>query len=440
MLAIAVTLTALSIVAAARGQDGGQATAADYARYAATHHGDPARGRALFGDPKRLACSRCHRARGQGGDIGPDLSDIGGKFDRPLLVESILEPSRQIVEGYRTTTIATRDGRVLSGIARDESAAGLVLIDADGQMQRVKAGDIENRKIDGTSLMPSSLTTGISPAEFADLIAFLESLRSTGPITLPEEFTWTRVTGGITGATAMAIAPDGRVFVCEQTGALRIVKGGRLLDAPFLTAMVDSTWERGVIGVAIDPQFTSNSYVYVNCVLREPYPHHRLSRFTARGDIADPRSEKVLLEGDDQTKMGGVTPNGHQGGAIHFGKDGKLYIAFGEQTAGAPAQAMDSLLGKLLRLNADGSMPEDNPFYKKARGKYRAIWRSGCAIRSRSPCSRRRAGSSSMTWGSLPGRRSTRVFPAPTTAGRRARARQRSRGFAGRSTTTRWPR
>ena len=346
-------------------------------RDAATHRGDPARGRALFADPKRLVCTRCHRARGQGGDIGPDLSDIGGKFDRPLLVESILEPSRQIVDGYRITTIATKDGRVLSGIARDESAAGLVLIDADGKKHPVRTDEIENRKFDTASLMPSSLSSGITPAELADLIAFLETLRSTGPITVPEGFTWTRVTGGITGATAMAIAPDGRVFVCEQTGAVRIVKGGRLLDAPFLSVQVDSTWERGVIGVAIDPQFASNHYIYVNHVLREPYPHHRVSRFTARGDVAEPKSEKVLLEGDDQTKMGGVTPNGHQGGAIHFGKDGKLYVAFGEQTAGAPSQAMDSLLGKLLRLNADGSIPEDNPFYKKTRGKYRAIWALG---------------------------------------------------------------
>jgi putative heme-binding domain-containing protein len=377
LLASGVAALGLSVAATSSAQDVGQATAVEHARYAATHRGDPARGRALFTDLKRLACTRCHRARGQGGDIGPDLSDIGGKFDRSLLVESILEPSSQIVEGYRTTTIATKDGRVLSGIAREESAAGLVLVDADGKKHRVQAHDIANRKIDGTSLMPSGLSTGISPAEFADLIAFLETLRSTGPITVPEDFTWTRVTGGITGATAMAVAPDGRIFICEQTGAVRIVNGGRLLAAPFLTMRVDSTWERGVIGVAIDPEFERNQFVYVNHILREPYPHHRLSRFTARGDIAEPNSEKVLLEGDDQTKMGGVVPAGHQGGAIHFGNDGKLYWALGEQTAGAPSQAMDTLLGKLLRLNPDGSIPEDNPFYAKTRGKYRAIWALG---------------------------------------------------------------
>jgi putative heme-binding domain-containing protein len=377
LAALAVALTGSGAATGARAQDGGKATAADYAQFAATHDGDPARGRALFADTKRLACTRCHRARGQGGDIGPDLSDIGGKFDRPLLVESILDPSRQIVEGYRTTTVATKDGRVFSGIARDETPAGLVLVDADGKKHPVRSGEIENRKLDTASLMPSSLAAAISPAEFADLIAFLETLRATGPITLPQGFTWTRLTKEISGATAMAVAPDGRVFVCEQTGALRIVKGDRLLAAPFLTLTVDSTWERGLIGVAIDPEFASNNYVYVNHVMRAPYPHHRLSRFTARGDIAEPNSEKILLEGDDQTKMGGVTPNGHQGGAIHFGKDRKLYLALGEQTAGAPSQAMDSLLGKLLRLNADGSIPTDNPFYNKTRGKYRAIWALG---------------------------------------------------------------
>ena len=190
----------------------------EYARFAATNHGDAGRGRALFADLKRLACARCHRARGLGGEIGPDLSDIGGKFDRALLVESVLDPSRQIVEGYRTTTIATTDGRVKSGIARDETAAGLVLLDAEGKKHSVRANEIEERKLGTTSLMPAGLAAGISLAEFADLIAYLESLRSTGPITLPRAFVWERVATGITGATAMAIAPDGRVFVCEQTG------------------------------------------------------------------------------------------------------------------------------------------------------------------------------------------------------------------------------
>jgi glucose/arabinose dehydrogenase len=93
--------------------------------------------------------------------------------------------------------------------------------------------------------------------------------------------------------------------------------------------------------------------------------------------VARPGSEKVLLEGDDQTKQGGTVPAGHQGGALHFGKDGKLYIALGDQTAGKPAQELNSLLGRLLRINADGSIPGDNPFVLRAKGKYRATWALG---------------------------------------------------------------
>ena len=118
---------------------------------------------------------------------------------------------------------------------------------------------------DHTSLMPDGLAAGLSQRDFADLIAYLEGLRTagqgtpgsgiTGPISLPPGFSSDRVATGITGATAMAVAPDGRVFVCEQTGTLRVVKDGTLLREPFVTVDVDSTWERGLIGVALDPRF-----------------------------------------------------------------------------------------------------------------------------------------------------------------------------------------
>jgi putative heme-binding domain-containing protein len=210
----------------------------EYVRYAHNHAGDAARGRALFFNDKRAACARCHRANGQGADLGPDLSDVGGKYERALLIESLLDPSRQIVEGYRVTMVATTSGRILSGIVKGESDREITLVDAEGHKQVVSKGEISERKPIATSLMPDVIAAGLTPAQFADLVAYLQGLRSAGqgtpgsdtrgPITLPTGFSVEWVATGITGATALAIAPEGRAFICEQTGAVRVFKNGVL--------------------------------------------------------------------------------------------------------------------------------------------------------------------------------------------------------------------
>jgi putative heme-binding domain-containing protein len=359
----------------------------DALREAAMNNGgDPKRGQALFASPN-TNCATCHKVHGQGGDVGPDLSQIGGKFDRTHLIESILDPSAEITQGYHATIIETKSGRVFTGIVKSESPTSVTLLDGEGKQVTVALRDIESRTMSKVSLMPSGLADGMTPAEFTDLIAYLTTLRTgraptpgegtTGPLTLPEGFKAEVVAGGLNGATALEVAADGRIFVCEQTGTLRVIKHGKLLAEPFVTLPVDATWERGLIGVTVSPDFPRTPHVFVCYVAAKPYPHHVVSRFTARGDVAEPGSERILLEGDDQTKLGGTVPSGHQGGAIHFGKDGKLYIAIGDQTAGGPAQELNSLLGRLLRINPDGSIPDDNPFFAKATGKYRATWALG---------------------------------------------------------------
>ncbi len=358
-----------------------------YERRALTHAGDAGRGRQLFLDEKRTKCVICHKVDGRGGEAGPDLSAVGGKLGRPHLIESLLEPSRQMVEGYRTSVLALKDGRVLTGIVRSESEKDLTLADVEGKKHVVATADIEERQESAVSLMPLGLEKQLTPEEFTDLIAFLESRRLSGKgtpgshvsggMTLPEGFQVEIVATGLTGATALETLSDGRVLICEQTGALRVVKEGKLLPEPVLTVAVDSYWERGLIGVTVDPGFPRSPFVYVCYVAKTPYPHHRISRFLMRGDVADPASEMVLLEGDDQTKLGGHVPAGHQGGGLHFGTDGKLYVGIGEQTAGKPAQDLGTFQGKLLRINPDGSIPSDNPFFEQAKGKYRAIWALG---------------------------------------------------------------
>lgn len=196
--------------------------------------------------------------------------------------------------------------------------------------------------------------------------------RPAGPIRVAEGFSWTEAARGLTAATAMEVTPDGRVLVCEQTGALRVIERGKLVERPVLKVKVDASWERGLIGVTVDPAFADNGFLYVTYVSPTPWPHHVVSRFDASG------KEMILLEGDNQQKMRGTIKNGHQGGAMHFGRDGKLYISIGDQTSNDPAQEMDTFLGKILRINADGAIPVDNPFYATAEGKYRAIWALGC--------------------------------------------------------------
>lgn len=190
--------------------------------------------------------------------------------------------------------------------------------------------------------------------------------------TLPAGFTETQIAVGLSNPTAMEFAPDGRLFVCQQGGQLRVIKNGVLLSTPFLALSVDSAGERGLLGIAFDPNFSTNNFVYVyyTSVTNSP-KHNRVSRFTANGDVAVANSEVIILTLDP------LTATNHNGGAIHFGPDGKLYVAVGENAVRNNAQIFGNRLGKMLRINSDGSIPTDNPFYTTASGLNRAIWSLG---------------------------------------------------------------
>ncbi|MGH9203493.1 MAG: PQQ-dependent sugar dehydrogenase, partial [Vicinamibacterales bacterium] len=143
-----------------------------------------------------------------------------------------------------------------------------------------------------------------------------------------------------------------------------------MLATPFLSVNVNSSGERGLLGIAFDPNFSSNQFVYVYYTTAASPIHNRVSRFTANGDIGT--SESVILELDDLS-----TATNHNGGALHFGDDGKLYIAVGENATPSNAQTLSNLHGKILRINSDGSIPADNPFFNTATGKNQAIWALG---------------------------------------------------------------
>jgi glucose/arabinose dehydrogenase len=172
----------------------------------------------------------------------------------------------------------------------------------------------------------------------------------------------------------MAVAPDGRIFVTQKGGALRVVRNNALLSQPFLTVSVNAVGERGLLGVAFDPDFQSNRFVYVYYTTAAAPIHNRVSRFTASAsnpDVAEAGSELPILN------LPTLGATNHNGGAIHFGSDGKLYVAVGENAVPANAQSLNTPLGKLLRINTNGSIPTDNPFYSQTTGVNRAIWALG---------------------------------------------------------------
>ena len=219
-------------------------------------------------------------------------------------------------------------------------------------------------------------------------LLILTSLFLVGPLfsaratTIPVGFSETTVVSGLSNPTAFAMTPDGRIFVTQQGGAVRVIKNGALLGTPFLTRTVNSSGERGMLGIAFDPDFTNNHYVYLYYTTNTPAAHNKVVRVTANGDVETVGSEITIL---DLNNLSSAT--NHNGGALHFGLDGDLYVAVGENANGSNSQTLNNLLGKILRLDVrdgadpdtlpDALIPTDNPFYGTASGNNRLIWARG---------------------------------------------------------------
>jgi glucose/arabinose dehydrogenase len=203
-----------------------------------------------------------------------------------------------------------------------------------------------------------------------------------GAVELPPRFTDSPpVVSGLTDPMDMEFAPDGRLFVAEQAGRVRIAKpDGTLATFLNISTKVDSTGPRGLQALTFDPSFTSNRYVYLHYTRKATSTtpvHNRIVRVTANanGTKMVSGSEKLILRLNNQST------DQHHGGAIDFGPtDGKLYIVTGDNRDNQTppkAQQLNNLFGKMLRINKDGTIPTDNPFYTTASGNNRAIWALG---------------------------------------------------------------
>src|SRR5437867_211247 len=208
-----------------------------------------------------------------------------------------------------------------------------------------------------------------------------------GAIAVPPDFDEQIIVQGLDRPTAFAYAPDGRLFIAEKAGRIRVVTAdGDLLPTPFVTVPVNTDNDRGLVGIAIDPEFLDNHYVYLayttNLVPSSPRNRysriHRITRMTANGNVAVPGSEVILVDNIPSDI------DSHTGGSLRFGSDGKLYISTGDgsdydtvNSLALRSMDIDQLVGKILRINPDGTVPSDNPFYSTPGAIRSKVWQYG---------------------------------------------------------------
>jgi glucose/arabinose dehydrogenase len=201
-------------------------------------------------------------------------------------------------------------------------------------------------------------------------VTFTITIDNDDTLVIPLGFTVSLVATGLNAPTAFAVLED-RILACEQYAGVVEMSGGQKRTLVELNLHVgDLGSELGALGLVVDPGFVSNGFFYVYYTHTAGFgADSRVSRFTYATNGTVTGSEQVLLE----LGAGGI----HNAGGLKFGPDGKLYISAGENGVPANAQTLTNLQGKILRLNSDGTIPSDNPFYFTASGKNRAIWAYG---------------------------------------------------------------
>ncbi|MBI4289230.1 MAG: PQQ-dependent sugar dehydrogenase [Chloroflexi bacterium] len=199
--------------------------------------------------------------------------------------------------------------------------------------------------VDAPPWSVSSILVGV------ELPIIEEQFRTPEPVGVSVEV----VASGLEVPWAMAFTPDGRLLVTERAGRIRVIRNGVLGAEPFATVGASQWEEGGLLGLAVDPGFSENQYVYIYYTYMdgEGVPWNRVARLTDNEGYG--REMKVLV---DRIPAGPF----HNGGRIRFGPDGKLYVTTGDATQPETAQDLGSLAGKVLRVNSDGSVPADNPF------------------------------------------------------------------------------
>ena len=411
-LALNVAMAVMLIVGTTHRSDAADAEVADddggkmreeYAAFAHSHSGDPARGKAIFANAATANCVKCHSTDGSRVGAGPDLSSVGDKFELPELVRSILEPSARIAVGYGNTIVQTDAGTVHAGVLQRMTGEWIELLDAESRPVRIPREEVVDAQESDLSLMSAGVEKTMSREEFVDLLAYLQSLRQalspTASRSTPNEIPLCVAPAAFVPLFSDEIRlnhpvwigripGDGqRYVVLEHAGMSWIVDkspdGDRQTPLLDLTGVVRPGGATGLLGLAFHPQFAENRRYFLKYhIVDEGQIYSIVEERTFADDFTGDSGEppRELL------RIASVTQD-HNGGCITFGPDGYLYVGTGDtgpqRDPRGHGQDLGSLLGKMLRIEvdrpADGkpySIPADNPFVGVA-GVQPEIWAYG---------------------------------------------------------------
>ncbi|MDA7526087.1 PQQ-dependent sugar dehydrogenase [Verrucomicrobiales bacterium] len=367
-------------------------TVQEYRNQARRQEGDSERGAKIFVN-ERAMCSQCHTTDGSGDKAGPDLQSAGDKFSRDDLIQSVLEPSATIMMGYALTLVETHQDGEFAGIVRDVSETELVLAGVGDVRQKIPRASIKSQTTSKASFMPSGLHANLTPIEFADLIAYLESLKhkesalanaagtpniitkTAQPVILhpflsePNQFhkpVWFEEHPLVEDVYVLVEQEKARISVIDKRGGEESIT--LLVD---LIEEVYTAPNEGLLGFDFHPDFANNRAYYIM---------HEIMDGSQRGMAIAKRTfgEGYLTDANPKGTSQRVltikaTTEVHHGGGIEFGPDGLLYIGMGD---GGPqedpqghGQDLSTLEGKLLRIDVDRrqeelpyAIPPNNPF------------------------------------------------------------------------------
>lgn len=200
--------------------------------------------------------------------------------------------------------------------------------------------------------------------------------------TVPEGFSAVEINTSLDeDAVGFAFLPDERIFLVHQfSGEVQLLVNGVLKSQPLLTVPdLETSSEKGLLGIAVDPDFPGEPYVYL--FHSHNSSTNRVSRFIVEGDLQDPNSSNLSIDVNSQETLIDDMPanaSNHNGGTLRFGSDKTLYISHGDDASRSQVQDLTTLNGKILRINRDGSIPTNNPsFPSEPPGKRDEIFAFG---------------------------------------------------------------